>query len=87
MRTDNKGQDMINITQDDGFFPPLWNMNEYPEKTDGWIQFQIALKKDPEFYLYQPERSKREDSFCKVCQCLINEHEQCSDCLLDKALK
>jgi len=33
------------------FFPPPWNINEFPEKTEGWIEFQKALKKDPAYYL------------------------------------
>jgi hypothetical protein len=60
-RKDNKGQDMIDITLDDGFFPPPWNFYEHPEKTEGWIEFQKHMRKDPEYYSFQPERSKRED--------------------------
>jgi hypothetical protein len=35
----------------DGFFPPPWNPNEFPEKTRGWCEFQKAMRKDPEYYL------------------------------------
>ena len=40
-------------TQDlsDGFFPPPWNIYEFPEKTEGWIEFQKYLRKDPDYYL------------------------------------
>lgn len=33
------------------FFPPPWNMYEHPEKTEGWIEFQKAIRKDPKYYL------------------------------------
>jgi hypothetical protein len=33
------------------FFPPPWSISEYPEKTEGWIEFQRAMKKDPKYYL------------------------------------
>jgi hypothetical protein len=57
------------IAEDDGFFPPPWNMYEYTEKTEGWIEFQKELRKNPGFYSYQPERSKREDlCFCEYCE-------------------
>jgi len=36
---------------DDGFFPPPWNFYEHPEKTEGWIEFQKEMRKDPEYYL------------------------------------
>jgi hypothetical protein len=36
---------------DNGYFPPPWNFYEYPEKTEGWIEFQKAMRKDPEYYL------------------------------------
>ena len=45
----------------ENLFPPPWNMYEYPEKTEGWMEFQRAMRKDPIYYSYQPERSKRED--------------------------
>ena len=41
---------MTSITENDGFFPPPWNMGEFPEKTEGWIEFQKALRKDPKYY-------------------------------------
>ena len=28
----------------DGFFPPPWNINDYPDKTEGWIEFQKYIK-------------------------------------------
>jgi hypothetical protein len=34
----------------DGFFPPPWNPNEFPEKTEGWIEFQKAMRKKPDYY-------------------------------------
>lgn len=34
----------------DGYFPPPWNPDEHPEKTIGWLEFQKALKDDPEYY-------------------------------------
>ena len=33
-----------------GYFPPPWNPNEHPEKTDGWIAFQEEQRKDPGYY-------------------------------------
>lgn len=36
---------------EDGFFPPPWNFYEHPEKTEGWIEFQRAMRKDPQYYL------------------------------------
>lgn len=33
------------------YFPPPWRMDENPEKTEGWIEFQKALTKDPKYYL------------------------------------
>jgi len=32
------------------YFPPPWNPNEFPEKTQGWLAFQDAMRNDPEFY-------------------------------------
>lgn len=32
------------------FFPPPWDINENPEKTEGWIEFQRAMKRDPDYY-------------------------------------
>ena len=41
-----------------GFFPPPWNIYDHPEKTEGWIAFQQAMKEDPEYYLPpKPPRS------------------------------
>lgn len=33
-----------------GYFPPPWNPNEHPEKTEGWIAFQEEQRKDPKYY-------------------------------------
>lgn len=33
-----------------GYFPPPWNLTEYPEKTEGWIAFQEEQRKDPKYY-------------------------------------
>jgi hypothetical protein len=33
-----------------GYFPPPWNISEHPEKTEGWIAFQEAQRKDPKYY-------------------------------------
>jgi len=33
------------------FFPPPWNMSDHQEKTEGWIEFQRCMRKDPEYYL------------------------------------
>lgn len=38
-------------------------------------------------YHFHRDSSKREDSFCKKCRCLINEYNQCQECLLAEALK
>lgn len=38
-----------NIEQD-GFLPPPWNFVEYPEKTEGWVEFQKEARKHPEYY-------------------------------------
>jgi hypothetical protein len=32
------------------FFAPPWDMTKHPEKTEGWIEFQRAMKKDPSYY-------------------------------------
>lgn len=32
------------------FCPPPWSISENPEKTEGWFEFQRALRKDPEYY-------------------------------------
>jgi len=34
------------------FFPPPWNVSEHPEKTEGWIEFQKAMRASPNYYLY-----------------------------------
>lgn len=33
-----------------GYFPPDWSISEHPEKTEGWIAFQEAQRKDPKYY-------------------------------------
>ena len=34
----------------DGYFPPPWDFYQYPEKTEGWIEFQRAMREDPNYY-------------------------------------
>lgn len=29
----------------DGFDPPAWNINDYPDKTEGWVLHQIEMRK------------------------------------------
>ena len=36
--------------EDDGFFPPPWDWVLYPEKTEGWNEFQKEARKHPEYY-------------------------------------
>ncbi len=36
---------------EEAFFPPPWNFYDHPEKTEGWIEFQRAMRKDPKYYL------------------------------------
>lgn len=31
-------------------FPPPWDFVKYPEKTEGWIEFQKEFLKHPEYY-------------------------------------
>ncbi len=33
------------------YFPPPWNIYDYPEKTEGWIEFQKCMIEDPEYYI------------------------------------
>jgi hypothetical protein len=40
-----------NLKIDEFFFPPPWDIDEYPEKTDGWLTFQWHMKQNPEYYL------------------------------------
>lgn len=35
----------------ESYFPPPWHIDEYPEKTQGWIEFQKEMIKNPEYYL------------------------------------
>ena len=37
-------------TYSEGFFPPPWSINDHPEKTEGWIAFQEAMRNDPDYY-------------------------------------
>lgn len=37
-------------TCSEGFFPPPWNVNDHPEKTEGWIAFQKAIRNNPDYY-------------------------------------
>lgn len=50
---------LIEISE--GLFPPPWNMNEHPEKTEGWIEFQKAMRQDPKFYGVQLDKSTSSD--------------------------
>lgn len=50
---------LIEISE--GLFPPPWNMNEHPEKTEGWIEFQKAMRQDPKFYGVQLDKSASSD--------------------------
>ncbi len=46
------------------YFPPPWNITDNPEKTDGWIEFQKAMRKDPGYYtqwIDVKERLPKED--------------------------
>lgn len=40
-----------NVEKDSGFFPPPWDFVKYPEKTEGWLEFQKESRKHPEYYL------------------------------------
>lgn len=35
----------------ESYFPPPWNITDHPEKTEGWIEFQKTLRKDPKYYM------------------------------------
>jgi len=55
-------EDMVPLTKDeffgqigtvsktDGYYPPPWDIYEFPEKTEGWIEYQRAMRKDPQYY-------------------------------------
>lgn len=47
----NQPERLSEKTLEDGFYPPPWNIYEHPEKTEGWIEFQRAVRKDPKYYL------------------------------------
>jgi hypothetical protein len=47
----NQPERLSEKTLQEGFFPPPWNFYEHPEKTEGWIEFQRAMRKDPKYYL------------------------------------
>ncbi len=36
---------------DNGLFPPPWDFVKYPEKTEGWVEFQREMKRHPKYYL------------------------------------
>ena len=44
-----RSEGLVSIGED-LFFPPPWDMYKYPEKTEGWIEFQKAMKKEPLYY-------------------------------------
>lgn len=48
---------------DECFFPPPWNINLHPEMTEGWIEFQRYIKKNPEYYLsyYLTDHERRKE--------------------------
>lgn len=52
---------MSDMLNEDGFFPPPWNINDYPEKTLGWIEFQKAMRADPQIYRYAFEDMLKKD--------------------------
>lgn len=33
------------------YFPPPWDFTKFPEKTEGWVEFQKEMQKHPEYYL------------------------------------
>jgi hypothetical protein len=37
----------------DGLHPPPWNMYDHPEKTEGWIEYQKEMRKDPDYYNFK----------------------------------
>ena len=37
--------------EEESFFPPPWDFIKYPEKSEGWVEFQKEMKKHPEYYL------------------------------------
>jgi hypothetical protein len=48
---------LVKAVNNDGFFPPPWNIDDYPEKTEGWLEFQRCMRNEPEYYLI-PKRLK-----------------------------
>lgn len=44
-----------------GYFPPPWNMYDFPEKTEGWISFQDAMKNDPSYYKFNDHQKPPKD--------------------------
>ncbi len=36
--------------EEKGFFPPPWDFVKYPEKTEGWLEFQKEMRKHPSYY-------------------------------------
>ena len=53
----------------DAFFPPPWDIYEHPEKTIGWIEFQKALKKDPEYYNFDVNDLIKSINLHDICKC------------------
>lgn len=47
----NESHENYHPLLEDAFFPPPWDLYQYPEKTEGWIEFQRAMRKDPDYYL------------------------------------
>ncbi len=65
---------MMDNNQDnyEAFFPPPWSISDFPEKTEGWIEFQRAMKRDPKYYLC--------DDFELPMQCNLSNKEDCEAC-------
>lgn len=66
------------VKMSDGFFPPPWNMSEHPEKTEGWIEFQKAMRKDPKYYNENDPKLNREEEDQQIRNIIID-----SSCYLD----
>lgn len=64
---------MMYFTYNGPFFPPPWDIKEYPEKTEGWIAFQRAMKEDPKYYMQDLD-------FELPKQCNLSDKEDCEAC-------
>lgn len=45
------------MNPEDGYFPPPWSPSKFLERTIGWLEFQRAMKIDPEYYLNQKRKA------------------------------